>query len=53
MLHEMGYETGVDLEALVGAAREAQRVLGRPLGSHVLVAGPVQWGARPGLGPGA
>ncbi len=53
MLHEMGYETGVDLEALVGAAREAQRVLGRPLGSHVLVAGPVDWRARPDLEPEA
>jgi len=43
MLHEMGYETRVDLDALVECAREAQRVLGRPLGSHVLVAGPVDW----------
>jgi hydroxymethylglutaryl-CoA lyase len=43
MLHEMGYETGIDLEKLVGCAREAQRVLGRPLGSHVLTAGPVDW----------
>ena len=43
MLHEMGYETGVDLEALVEAARAAQTVLGRPLGSHVLLAGPVNW----------
>jgi hydroxymethylglutaryl-CoA lyase len=43
MLHEMGYETGVDLEQLVACAREAQRVLGRPLGSHVLTAGPVDW----------
>ena len=43
MLHEMGYETGVDLPALVEAATEAQRVLGRPLGSHVLRAGPVDW----------
>ena len=43
MLHEMGYETGIDLEALVAAARAAQEVLGRPLGSHVLVAGPVGW----------
>src|SRR3954464_7777927 len=43
MLHEMGYETGVDLDALVECAREAQEVLGRPLGSHVLTAGPVQW----------
>jgi hydroxymethylglutaryl-CoA lyase len=43
MLHEMGLETGVDLEALVAAARAAQDTLGRPLGSHVLTAGPVVW----------
>ena len=41
MLHEMGYETGIDLEKLIACAAEAQRVLGRPLGSHVLTAGPV------------
>src|SRR3954467_5394847 len=43
MLHEMGEDTGIDLERLVECAREAQRVLGRPLGSHVLTAGPVDW----------
>ena len=43
MLHEMGYDTGVDLDALLAAAREAQRVLGRPLSGHVIVAGPVDW----------
>jgi hydroxymethylglutaryl-CoA lyase len=43
MLHEMGEETGIDLERLVECAREVQRVLGRPLGSHVLTAGPVDW----------
>ena len=43
MLHEMGIETGIDLEKLLLAAREAQEVLGRPLGSHVLTAGPVDW----------
>ncbi len=43
MLHEMGAETGVDLARLLEAARAAQDVLGRPLGSHVLVAGPVDW----------
>jgi hydroxymethylglutaryl-CoA lyase len=43
MLHEMGYETGIDLEKLVEAARAAQTVLGRTLGSHVLLAGPVNW----------
>jgi hydroxymethylglutaryl-CoA lyase len=43
MLHEMGIETGVDLEALLAASRDVQDVLGRALGSHVLVAGPVVW----------
>jgi hydroxymethylglutaryl-CoA lyase len=46
MLHEMGYETGIDLDKLVECASEAQRVLGRPLGSHVLTAGPVEWHRR-------
>ena len=44
MLHEMGIETGVDLPALIACARRAQEILGRPLGSHTLVAGPVDWG---------
>src|SRR5215204_6576944 len=43
MLHEMGYQTGVDLEKLLGAAREVQAVLGRPLTGHLLTAGPVNW----------
>lgn len=43
MLHEMGIETGIDLPKLIEAAAAAQEVLGRPLGSHVLVAGPVEW----------
>jgi hydroxymethylglutaryl-CoA lyase len=43
MLHEMGVHTGVELPALLEAARAAQAVLGRPLGSHVLTAGPVSW----------
>jgi hydroxymethylglutaryl-CoA lyase len=43
MLHEMGVETGIDLEKLVEASRAAQEHLGRPLGSHVLTAGPVDW----------
>ncbi len=46
MLHEMGVETGIDLPALIEAAREAQATLGRPLGSHVLTAGPVDWHPR-------
>jgi hydroxymethylglutaryl-CoA lyase len=43
MLHEMGIQTGIDLPALLEATRAAQAVLGRPLGSHVLSAGPVEW----------
>jgi hydroxymethylglutaryl-CoA lyase len=43
MLHEMGYDTGIDLEALLACAREVQQLLGRPLGSHLLTAGPVDW----------
>ncbi len=43
MLHEMGIETGVDLPALLSCARRAQEILGRPLGSHTLVAGPIDW----------
>jgi hydroxymethylglutaryl-CoA lyase len=44
MLHEMGIATGIDLGALIRASSAARAVLGRPLGSHVLTAGPVQWG---------
>jgi hydroxymethylglutaryl-CoA lyase len=43
MLHEMGIETGIDLEALLSCSRRVQQVLGRRLGSHTLVAGPVDW----------
>ncbi len=43
MLSEMGIETGIDLPALLACAAEAQELLGRPLGSHTLVAGPVDW----------
>jgi hydroxymethylglutaryl-CoA lyase len=43
MLHEMGVQTGIDLAALLDCARRVQEILGRPLGSHTLVAGPVDW----------
>jgi hydroxymethylglutaryl-CoA lyase len=43
MLHEMGIETGIDLSRLIDAAHAAQEVLGRPLGAHLLTAGPVDW----------
>jgi hydroxymethylglutaryl-CoA lyase len=46
MLHEMNIATGVDLDALLAAARAVQALLGRPLGSHTLVAGPVDWEPR-------
>jgi hydroxymethylglutaryl-CoA lyase len=43
MLHEMGIKTGIDLPRLLDASRAAQDALGRPLGAHVLKAGPVDW----------
>jgi hydroxymethylglutaryl-CoA lyase len=43
MLHEMGVSTGIDLDALLACARRVRELLGRPLGSHTLVAGPVEW----------
>jgi hydroxymethylglutaryl-CoA lyase len=43
MLHEMGVQTGIDLDALLAASRDLQAVLGRPLGSHLITAGPVVW----------
>ncbi len=45
MLHEMGIDTGVELPALLACARRVQEILGRPLGSHTLLAGPVDWQA--------
>ena len=53
MLHEMGHDTGVDLAKLLDCAREAQRLLGRPLGSHLLTAGPVDWHEQPVRHPAA
>jgi hydroxymethylglutaryl-CoA lyase len=43
MLHEMGIETGIELERLLEATRAVRDVLGRSLGSHVLTAGGVDW----------
>jgi hydroxymethylglutaryl-CoA lyase len=43
MLEEMGVATGIDLPRLIEASHAAQEVLGRPLGAHVLRAGPVRW----------
>jgi hydroxymethylglutaryl-CoA lyase len=43
MFHEMGEDTGVDLEKLLACSRSVQAHLGRTLGSHTLVAGGVDW----------
>jgi hydroxymethylglutaryl-CoA lyase len=43
MLEEMGISTGIDLVKLLEASRAAQAALGRPLGSHLLTAGPIDW----------
>ena len=40
MLEDMGVATGVDLAAMIGAAEEAERIVGRQLPSQVLRAGP-------------
>jgi hydroxymethylglutaryl-CoA lyase len=40
MVEDMGVATGVDLEAMIGAAAEAERIIGRTLPSQVLRAGP-------------
>jgi hydroxymethylglutaryl-CoA lyase len=44
MLEEMGISTGIDLDALLACSLRAQEILGRPLGSHTLLAGPIDWG---------
>jgi hydroxymethylglutaryl-CoA lyase len=43
MLEEMDVETGIELPKLIAASAEAQKVLGRPLGAHLLTAGPIDW----------
>jgi len=53
MLHEMGMDTGIDLAAMLACARDVQEVLGRTLGSHTLVAGPVDWTGRGAASPSA
>ena len=43
MLQEMGIETGIDLGRMLEASAAVRSVLGRPLGSHTLTAGPIDW----------
>ena len=40
MLHDMGIDTGIDLDALIGVAELAEQLVGRRLPSGVLRAGP-------------
>ncbi|QDY11366.1 hydroxymethylglutaryl-CoA lyase [Micromonospora sp. HM134] len=40
MLHDMGVDTGIDLDALIGVAELAEELLGKRLPSGVLRAGP-------------
>jgi hydroxymethylglutaryl-CoA lyase len=40
MVHDMGIDTGIDLEAMIEAAAAAERIVGRELPSQVLRAGP-------------
>ncbi|MGY4720308.1 citramalate synthase [Naumannella huperziae] len=46
MLHEMGIETGVDLDKLIEAAALAEEVVGHELWGHVSKAGPRPRGER-------
>jgi hydroxymethylglutaryl-CoA lyase len=40
LLHEMGIETGIDLDKLCAAARDVEEVIGRTLPGQVMKAGP-------------
>ncbi len=40
LLHELGIETGIDLDALIAIARRVEAILGRPLPGQVMKAGP-------------
>jgi hydroxymethylglutaryl-CoA lyase len=43
MVHETAIETGIDLPVLLEASAAVREVLGRPLRSHTLIAGPADW----------
>jgi hydroxymethylglutaryl-CoA lyase len=40
LLEESGFDTGVDLEALIAVARQVEEIIGRPLPGQVMKAGP-------------
>ena len=46
LLHELGIETGVDIDRLIQASLLAEAVVGHPLWSHVAKAGPRPRGER-------
>jgi len=46
MLEEMGVETGIDLEALIAAARRLESIVGHPLPGQVMKSGPRMLGLR-------
>ena len=43
-LHAMGYETGIDLDALIEVSRRVQEIIGRELPGQIMKAG--QWNRR-------
>ncbi len=43
-LHAMGYETGIDLDALVAVSKRVQEIIGRELPGQIMKAG--QWNRR-------
>ena len=43
MLHEMGIDTGIDIDALIECARYAKAITKRELPGHVLRAGKINW----------
>lgn len=43
ILHEMGIDTGIDLDSLIEVARYARKIIGKELPGHLLSAGKVNW----------
>jgi hydroxymethylglutaryl-CoA lyase len=40
LLHECGYETGIDLDKLILVAKEVEKIVGRQLPGQMMKAGP-------------
>jgi hydroxymethylglutaryl-CoA lyase len=43
MLQEMGVETGIDLNRLIGCAKYARTIIQKDLPSHLLSSGTICW----------